>query len=254
MSTKRPTRRALKTAVAAAAAVGAVAAGTLVAQAAIPSSSTGRITGCTSSGAPLRLIDTDAGQTCNAGETKVSWGGGMRFRGVWKADATTATIPYSQADPVQKGDVIRYDGPVNKYGCTTPKGSWVNVAGAHAYPCLEYPQNWAPLALDGAQGAAGSNADAHWIRIDGAGKLLASSDNGAWTYPSYPYTWIWLPGVADASKCSVTATVTKTAPVFATAEPYAGTGYVLLAAFSMATGQAVPGYPIDATMTCGHYA
>jgi hypothetical protein len=63
-------RRLLVVAVAALALIG----GIQVAQAAIPDSSTGVITGCyhNSTGA-LRVIDAQAGQTCGSGQTQLTW-------------------------------------------------------------------------------------------------------------------------------------------------------------------------------------
>ena len=128
-----------------AAVVVAGVAGTVVyADAAVPSADN-TITGCYTTGNPLKVIDTDAGQKCATGETTLSWGGGMRFRGVWKDGPGPACPPAGLYDSTKKGDVIRYEGTINKFGCTSPKGSWVNVAGSYAYPCLEWPQNWAPL-------------------------------------------------------------------------------------------------------------
>ena len=64
--------------------------GVTIANAAVPSANN-TITGCYTAASPLRLIDTDAGQKCSTGESTVSWGGGMRFRGVWK-DGPTCRI------------------------------------------------------------------------------------------------------------------------------------------------------------------
>lgn len=74
----------------------------------------------------------------------------------------------------------------------TRKGSWVNVVGAHSYPCLELPQNWAPLALDGAQG---SNAKFQWVSLTSTGTVRAASDAGVTTYAGTGYTYITIPWV-----------------------------------------------------------
>jgi hypothetical protein len=170
------------------------------------------VTACvTSSTGAVRIVDVDAGQTCQSTETRVTWGGGMRFRGVWTvAPGTTGpgSIPYSQSNPVRKGDVIRYDGPSGQFGCTTPKGAWVSVVGQHSYPCLEFPQNWAPLALDGATGKPGS-ADTHWVRLNAAGQVIASSRSNIASYPSGTGNiWVYFPGV-DMSKCAVTVSANE---------------------------------------------
>lgn len=182
----------------------AITAGT-VAYGSIPGSDN-QVTACvTPSTGAVRIVDTDAGQTCQSTETKVSWGGGMRFRGVWSDGVGPGNIPYTSSNPVKKGDVIRYDGPERKFGCTTPKGAWVNVVGQHSYPCLEFPQNWAPLALDGAAGRSGA-LDTHWVNLNAAGQVVAASRPGVLSYPGTGYAYVTFPGV-DLTKCAVTASV-----------------------------------------------
>lgn len=177
-----------------------------IAWASIPGSNN-LVTACvTSATGNVRIIDTDTGQTCTAAETKVSWGGGMRFRGIWTytGGANPGNIPYTSADPVRKGDVIRYEGPSNLFGCTSPKGAWVNVAGAHSYPCLEFPKNWAPLALDGKDGKA---APVSWVRFNASGAVLAKSTGFNVTPYAYSDGTLWLnvPDLND-DKCAVTVT------------------------------------------------
>ena len=172
------------------------AGGSMIAWASIPGSNNLFTAYIATETGNLRVIDADAGQTCLSTETKVAWGGGMRFRGIWK----TVTPPYTSSDPVRKGDVLRYEGPVNQFGCTTPKGSWVSVAGQHSYPCLEYPQNWAPLALDG------SPAPVYWVRVSANGTQIAKSANlrvDAYSYSGWLY--LYLPEL-DVTKCAVAAT------------------------------------------------
>ena len=227
----------------AAAAVGGVG----VAHAAIPSSSN-EINGCYTSGSALRLIDTDAGQACNSGETPISWGGGMRFRGVWKDGPGPGVPPAGLYQSTKKGDVIRIEVPENKFGCTTPKGSWVNVVGSYAYPCLEYPQNWAPLALDG---PAGKNADVHWVRLNSAGAVTAASDAGVVTYPGTGYAYVTIPGV-DPAKCGLTATAGDyTKRVTVTAENYGQ--YVLVVARDTGTA-AFTSTAMNVSVDCAKYS
>lgn len=176
-----------------------------IAWASIPGSNN-LVTACvTSTTGSVRIIDTDKGQTCTTAETKVNWGGGMRFRGIWTytGGANPGNIPYSSSD-LRKGDVIRYEGPSNLFGCTTPKGAWVNVVGSHSYPCLEYPQNWAPLALDGKDGKA---APVSWVRLNATGVVLAKSASFNVTPYAYSDGTIWLsvPDLND-DKCAVTVT------------------------------------------------
>src|SRR4051794_3001530 len=103
------TRRRLAAMTAAAIAIGVLGGTGMYAYAAVPSANN-TITGCYTSASPLRIIDTDAGQACNAGETTLSWGGGMRFRGVWKDGPGPGVPPAGLYSSTKKGDVIRYEG------------------------------------------------------------------------------------------------------------------------------------------------
>jgi len=179
-----------------------------VAYGAIPGTNDNSVTACvTSQSGAVRIVDVDTGQTCLSTEKKVTWGGGMRFMGVWKDGSGAGQVPTSWPrvngyPDVKKGDVVRMEVPSNKFGCTTPKGAWVNVSGSYAYPCLEYPQNWAPLALDGATGAAGKNADVHWASFDTQGKLISSSEPLAYSYATTSYVLVQFPNL-DLTKCGL---------------------------------------------------
>jgi len=218
------------------------------ASAAVPSANN-TITGCYTTGNPLKIIDTDAGQKCATGEQTLSWGGGMRFRGVWKDGPGPGVPPAGLYDSTKKGDVIRYEGTLKKFGCTSPKGSWVNVVGSYAYPCLEFPQNWAPLALDGPQG---NNADAHWVSLNANSSLRASSDAGVTTYAGYGYTYVGIPTVPDPSKCGLSATLTSYSNRVTTSAQVYG-AYVLVATRDLTTGSFTPA-PVDLTVTCAKYS
>jgi hypothetical protein len=231
------------------AAVGVTVGGITIASAAVPSADN-TITGCYAGGAPLRIIDAEAGQVCNAGETKLAWGGGMRFRGIWKDGVGPGVIPYTSSQPVRKGDVVRMEVPERKFGCTTPKGSWVSVVGQHSYPCLEFPQNWAPLALDGPQG---SNANVHWVSLTSTGTVRAASDAGVTTYVGTGYVYVTIPSVPDLTKCGVAATSTNfSTNVTTTAQAYSAQ-YVLVTTKTANSGQWVAA-PVDLTVTCAKYS
>jgi hypothetical protein len=230
------------------AAAATVAGGLTIAYAAVPSADN-TITGCYTTGNPLRIVDTDAGQTCASGETTLSWGGGMRFRGVWKDGPGPGVPPAGLYASTKKGDVIRIEVPPNKFGCTTPKGSWVNVVGSYAYPCLEFPQNWAPLALDGAQG---NNADTHWVSLTASGSVRASSDAGVTTYSGTGYAYVKIPTVPDPSKCGLSATVTDYATK-ATAAAQVYSDHVLVTTRDNVAGSWAA-VPVDLTVTCAKYS
>ena len=106
--------------------------GATAAWAAIPSSTTGRITACyPKTGAKiLRVIDAQAGGACSASETKVSWtSDGMRFRGAW-----SAATNYAPADVVAAngGTFVAVGASTGKSPVSNP-GVWA-VLGPKAAP------------------------------------------------------------------------------------------------------------------------
>lgn len=241
-----------KLAVAAGLAVVAATVGGVVAYASVPSAD-GTITACVAkSGGAVRIVDTDAGQTCTTAETKVSWGSGMHYVGTW-AQRSSWNGGSTGYPIVHKGDVMYYDGAPNAFGCTSPRGAWVSVAGSYAYPCLEFPQNWAPVALDGKDGKDGRNADVHWAQISGSGALTGSSDAGVTvSYAGTGQTWVRFSNF-DPSKCAVSATVSDYHPfALASAYRYPSGGWVLVSAMDVSS-KAYVAVPIDLTLSCGKY-
>jgi hypothetical protein len=236
-------RIAKKLIVTAGVAAAAATAGGVIAYAAIPSADN-TITACVGSAGVVRIIDTEAGQTCTTSEKQISWGGGMRYIGKW---SNIGSRPKLNGYPIiNKGDVVYYDGAPNAFGCTSPRGSWVSVAGSYAYPCLESPQNWAPLALDG------RGSEGHWATVSGTGALTGSSDTNVATYPnSTGSTWVYFPTL-DASKCAIEANASDYRPtVLATAYRWGG-GWVLLTAYDT-TNRSYVAAAIDLTVSCGKY-
>ncbi len=238
----------LKAVLAGGALIGAVVGGGAIAMAATPSADN-TITACFSQANPnLRVIDAEAGQACATGETKLSWGGGMRFLTTWgKWDNVKRENGYPV---IRKGDVVRYDGDPKAFGCTTPKGSWVSVAGAYSYPCVEHPQNWVPLALDGAAGAPGKNADAHWATLNADMSLKAASDNGVQTYAGTGYSYIYFP--FNVTNCAATATLadyTSKATIVSAAPYY--DNYVLVVAKD--ASQNFVNAPVNVALNCASY-
>ncbi len=130
-------------------AVGLVLAGTAigaiggsVAYASIPSS-TGVIHACYSTTSNpvgrLRVIDADAGQTCQAGETALTWNqAGFHFQGAWSGTTAYAV-----------GDVVTRNGA----------SYFALVANTNVNP-VGHPTTWAVLAAKGATGAAGAQGPA----------------------------------------------------------------------------------------------
>ena len=229
--------------------IGAVAGAALaltaggIAHAAIPSADASFTACVLKAGGATRIIDTDAGQTCQTTETKVSWGGGMRYRGVW---TTRFPWPGSGYPEVRKGDVIYYNGPSNAFGCSSPSGSYVSVAGSYAYPCLEFPQNWAPLALDGAKGTPGKNSDVHWVTLDAQGKMVSSSEAGVEVYASPgSYHFVRFPNL-DPTKCALQASVSDAGTGFTGYSGPATTTYAdAYAGYILAGGRKADGHPSD---------
>ena len=108
-----------------------------IAWAAIPDSTTAVFTGCYRTNPPsqgaLRVINAQAGQTCVAGETTITWNQrGIRWRGVW-----------SSAVAYQKNDAVSYKG--SSYIAIVPN---TNVAPPT-------PTTWGLLAAVGAKGPPG---------------------------------------------------------------------------------------------------
>jgi Collagen triple helix repeat (20 copies) len=130
-------------------AVGLVLAGTAigaiggsVAYASIPSS-TGVIHACYSTTSNpvgrLRVIDADAGQTCQAGETPLNWSQkAFNFRGAWSGTTAYAV-----------GDVVTRNGA----------SYFALVANTNVNP-VGHPGTWAVLAAQGATGAPGAQGPA----------------------------------------------------------------------------------------------
>ena len=117
----------------------AVMVGAGVTYAAIPNSSTGRVTACyTTSGSRaglLRVIDQQAGQKCLPGEKSINWQtNGMRFMGVY-----SAAVTYS------KDDVVTYQG-----------SSWVSTTTNKGFAPVSSTR-WKVLAAKGTNGTNGTN-------------------------------------------------------------------------------------------------
>jgi hypothetical protein len=102
--------------------------------ASIPSSTTGQITACvkTSSGA-VRIIDSQAGHHCVAGETTLNWSKGYTYRGAW-----SASVSYRVLDVVTSGG-----------------SSYLAKAPSNGKSPATYPTYWSVLAARGATGPRG---------------------------------------------------------------------------------------------------
>ena len=106
-----------------------------VAIAAIPSTTTGQVTGCVNkSTRAVRIIDYQAGKRCASTESTVSWGKGYRYRGAWSSGTAYSVL-----------DVV-----------TTGGSSYLAKAASTGRAPASYPTLWGPLALRGASGASGA--------------------------------------------------------------------------------------------------
>ena len=217
--------------------VGVVGGGVGVGYAAIPSTAGRQITACYSQANPvLRVIDTDAGQTCAAGETALSWSQGWQFRG-----------EYSGVPNYRKGDVVRISRAYNT-GCTTPQGTWLALVDG-ASPCTERPESWATLALDAPKGP-----DVHWARLNANGTVAASSEK-VYIWNSSWYRGLIFSRVADPSQCSVTVTVadyTQTG-ISVSGQPWGGSGGGIIYTVKRADGSSVWNVPLSFSLICGTY-
>jgi hypothetical protein len=102
--------------------------------AAIPSSSTGAITGCVNrtSGA-VRVIDYQAGKRCTSRERTVNWSKGWRYRGAWSSTTSYAVL-----------DVITSNG-----------SSFLAKKASRGHAPASSTTYWGLVATAGASGAQG---------------------------------------------------------------------------------------------------
>ncbi len=196
------------------------------AYAAIPSAD-GTVTACTAAnGTAVRLIDTDAGQACNAGEKKVAWN--------QKGDFTAATDydhAKDSAGGYKVGDLVRM---VNTTQCNSsdPRslgGLFVKIK-VHAWPYSMWPckmgndtaaladLGWkrissdgqrGPTGMRGATGAPGPNYQ-HWAKFDADGNVVASSEPLAYSWGSGTGQALVQFTNVDLTKCAITVTPVST--------------------------------------------
>jgi hypothetical protein len=224
-----------------------------IAAASIPSATDGAITACvTAEGAP-RIIDADADQGCNDGETRVSWGPGWKARGMWAVDQM-----------YEPGDVVQAPArfAMGAAQCAVSTGAvYVKAeAGAEkpsfppfpAHPC--YDSTWVKLFSFPDPPPIGS------IRI-------GVSDNGvaARLTPHTRYelrTWNFVDGTAwlhvedrypdrspvDVRECAVTALpVGAAAPATVIRQQIDYTDWILLYTY---VGNRRANFAVDATISC----
>jgi hypothetical protein len=143
--------------------VAGLVAGTGVAIAAIPSTTTSTFTACVNkSSGVVRMIDYQAGKRCTSRELAVSWGKGYRYRGTW----TPATVYLAQ-------DVVVVNG-----------SSYVAKLTSRAKSPTRYTAYWGLLSARGAQGLVGPAGPAGpagtargFALVDPSGAISRSSGN-----------------------------------------------------------------------------
>jgi hypothetical protein len=174
-----------------AAAISLVGGGAAIA--AIPSTTTGQITACVhQSTAAVRIIDAQAGKTCNGTETMLNWSKGWNHKGAWASNVNYVV-----------GDVAVAAG-----------SSYVDKAPSLNKPPASNPALWGTLAQKGATGPAGPQGPA-----GPAGSIAGRSFMANWGQqelkgghemqpePSGCYT-AWYPAESDATAViSLSATV-----------------------------------------------
>jgi hypothetical protein len=254
---KHRRRSRLRTVLSIGGVVAALAAAGTVAYASIPAAD-GTVTACVmSTTGTVRIIDTDANQTCLTTEKKVQWSAGMRARGTY----SKTTTDYKQGDVVYIPQTYRDTSQLCAYSSSTdwslvPAGSWVRTTapqiiyvpadgrGYETTPCLG-SSDWSLLAKDGATGPTGpagptgpqgpqgltGASNAHWAIISPTGTVTASSEGASTVayYWSTGETFVWLG--RDTTKCEVNVTAEDptqngVSPVFASFSRYYG--YVLV--------------------------
>lgn len=206
--------------------VGALVAATVmvgagVTYAAIPSTTTGRVTACyATSGVRaglLRLIDQQAGQKCLAGERSINWqANGMRYAGVYSAAITYA-----------KDDVVTYQG-----------SSWVSTTtnkGVTPAPSTR----WKLLVAKGATGNTGAT-----------GPQGPKGDPGT-TGAQYGRTIIQLNTVAVGASADSLAMAMKVdgTPVFVYTDFNAPHDLSTISCFDITCGTSISTLHVDAAAT-----
>ena len=129
-------------------------AGTGVAVAKIPSSSTGQITACVAKpSGTTRIINAQKGKKCRAGEKTISWSRGWSYRGGWRS-----TTSYKVGDVVLSGGtsyLARKRSKAAKPGVATTV--WVPLSTAGANGASGAVGATGAQGLKGDTGAAGSH-------------------------------------------------------------------------------------------------
>lgn len=146
--------------------------------AAIPDTSTARITACyptsgTSKGS-LRVIDT--GQSCRSGERAVSWQSrGLRYRGAW-----SSTASYSRDDVVTSGGSTYVAKATSKGVSVTNTTSWALLVQRGATGPAGAAGPTGPPGPTGPTGASGANSELRSWAFAGtvSGLDLLSSSSG----------------------------------------------------------------------------
>lgn len=175
---RRITRRGAKRALTIAAAAVSLIAAASFAFAAIPSTSTGNFTAC-STASSLRLIDFDAGQRCASGESTVHWNKGYRYRGSWSATVSyvlgdvvvsdgSSYLARTASSGVKPGTDTTYWRVLAARGATGPRGQ-TGAQGPQGSPGPVGPPG--PVGSPGPAGRDGITAPATrwWSDADGDG-------------------------------------------------------------------------------------
>ena len=134
-------------------------AGTGVAVAKIPSSSTGQITACVAKpSGTTRIINAQKGKKCRAGEKTISWSRGWSYRGGWRS-----TTSYKVGDVVLSGGtsyLARKRSKAAKPGVATTVWVPLSTAGANGAS--------GAIGATGAQGLKGADGSAGPQGLTGA--------------------------------------------------------------------------------------
>jgi hypothetical protein len=234
-----------------------------VAAAAIPGGN-GTVSGCynTSTGA-LRVIDREAGATCAAGETAISWS----QRGpTGPKGATGARGPTGPAGPAGAKGATGPAGPKGTDGSRGPTGP-AGPKGADGSRGPTGPVG--PKGNDGSRGPTGppgpqglvgptgprgpsGSTNVHWIKLSPSATnyYTATNDPPSYTYYGTSYYLVQFPDVPDLGQCAVTAQGKDYAAAYTVSAYDYFTNYVLIYMYNPDGTLVSSGIPVDVVVNC----
>lgn len=229
-----------KLAALAAAVVGGTAL-TGIAVAGIPAAD-GTITACVSSAGAPRIIDTEAGQTCAAGERQINWSSGWRHRGTYDSTKT-----------YQVGDIVIVHQPCGTTAAryVVQPATFIKVTPDPEYGGCPYSNfSWQFLSkpMDRVQLPKPTGPVSFRIGANDSGTY--SSEVSRFVVQTWNYgdvAWIYTSGM-DARRCRVTASAVSDIPVVITRSTASYANWIPLNVRTHTNG--FTRVPIDVVLDC----